>query len=450
MNRLTHHLVLIGFATVSLAAPSLAAPPCAGDCDRGGSVTVDELIKGIGIALGTGNVDECLSIDTSGDRVVTVDEIVNGVTNGLQGCPTFDGEFFAAVTLDAGRSATVELDVQENGQASALVTISEASGLRALLGGGSGAVSLTVTGTVNLDTGVFTLSGSYTDGAVTRSVNLSGSLPLGSGAHGSLTFQLDSTNFTGSIARGSGSTPTPTPVTAVPTPTATAMASGPIDPNIIGTWSGTARNETTGVIKNVRIKVELQGSSVVVTDLGGNLYKTPPASITMNAPTRTTLTYNTFANPVIVFNLTYGNDMLAGIYSATTAAIPPVIDAVGVVLTKEVPLAPDPRLAGTWGGNNNPLTPQPVRLRLEIQGDVVLVTDLLGDLFVSLPSPITMRPEGIATALTFVCAGPPTCGPGQLIVTLNMNLLPNGRLVGSYREDRPGVSTNVGFGLIKE
>ena len=113
-------------------------------------------------------------------------------------------------------------------------------------------------------------------------------------------------------------------------------------------------------------------------------------------------------------------------------------------------IAPDPRLAGTWSGNIHPLTPQPVRLRLEIQGDVVLVTDLLGDLFVNIPSPIITRAEGLPIALTYVCDAPPMCGPGQLIASLNMTIIPSNRLVGAYREDGPGVSINVGFNLSKE
>jgi hypothetical protein len=40
--------------------PFATTPICAGDCDRNGHVTVDELIKGVNIVLGTTAVDDCL------------------------------------------------------------------------------------------------------------------------------------------------------------------------------------------------------------------------------------------------------------------------------------------------------------------------------------------------------------------------------------------------------
>jgi len=315
---------LAAWIVLTVAHASLAAPPCTGDCDDRGGVTVGELIVGVDGVLGQQTANPCG--DGNGDSKVTVDEVVDAVNNAARGCPT-------------------------------------------------------------------------------------------------------------------DNPPTPTP-------TATPMMSGPIDAAFLGTWSGTARNESTGLVKAVRIKIELQGNQVVVSDLGGNLYKTAPASITMSAPTRTTLTYNVLGNPVIVFNLTLGANQLAGIYSATTVGIPPVIDAVGLVLTKEVPLLPDPRLAGTWSGTGNasPGGQIQVQLRLEIQGDGVLVTDLMGNVFTHIPSSVTMRPEGAATALSFVCDSGP-CGNGNPIVTLNLSLLASGRLVGSYYAFAPGGQVSTSFNL---
>jgi hypothetical protein len=447
-----HKTKLLALAVLAFAQSAFAAPPCPGDCDDGGSVTVDELITGISIALGSSDVGQCRSMDTSGEGDVTVDEIVNALNNGLLGCPAFTGQYSGTVSLDAGRRATVELNAQANGQASGTATISEAAGFRGLFrGGGSSPISLTITGTFDLDSGIFALSGSFSDGTTTHSVNLSGVFPLQANGQGTLTFRLDSSDFIGTIARGNGALRTPTRTGALATPTATATAGtgSIVDPDFLGTWSGTARNEVTGVTKQVRIRIEQQGDDVIVSDLGGNLYKVAPASITMDAPTPTTLTYNSFGSPVIVFNLSLGANQIGGIYSATTPTNPPVIDAVGLVLTKEVPLAPDPRLAGTWSHNVNPLTPQEVRLRLEIQGDGVLVTDLIGDLFVHAPSSILAHPEGSPTALTYICDSGP-CGNGNRIILLSMNLLANGRLVGTYREDAIGDTVSVGFGLSRE
>jgi len=66
------------------STPTLAA--CAGDCDQDGSVTVDEVILGVNIALGTTSVDVCLAMDSSGDGIVTVDEVVTAVNHALDGC----------------------------------------------------------------------------------------------------------------------------------------------------------------------------------------------------------------------------------------------------------------------------------------------------------------------------------------------------------------------------
>jgi hypothetical protein len=60
--------------------------PCIGDCNRDGQVTVDELVKGVQIALGELLFDACPEFDRNGDFQVTVDELVSGVTAALDGC----------------------------------------------------------------------------------------------------------------------------------------------------------------------------------------------------------------------------------------------------------------------------------------------------------------------------------------------------------------------------
>jgi len=66
----------------------LVAPPsCAGDCNGGSDVTVDELVQCVNIALGNQPVSACPACDTSGDGTVTVDELVKAVNAALNGCP---------------------------------------------------------------------------------------------------------------------------------------------------------------------------------------------------------------------------------------------------------------------------------------------------------------------------------------------------------------------------
>lgn len=76
------------------SAPPLATPPpsplrpcpCAGDCSGDGKVTVDEIVSGVTVALGSGEIGACLAYDGNGDRAITVDELVESVDAALNGC----------------------------------------------------------------------------------------------------------------------------------------------------------------------------------------------------------------------------------------------------------------------------------------------------------------------------------------------------------------------------
>ncbi len=59
---------------------------CVGDCDWNSRVTVDELVTGVNIALGTAPLSACEMFDRDGNRTVTVDELVRGVNNALSRC----------------------------------------------------------------------------------------------------------------------------------------------------------------------------------------------------------------------------------------------------------------------------------------------------------------------------------------------------------------------------
>jgi cysteine-rich repeat protein len=66
--------------------PTPAAPACTGDCNRDGSVTVDEIVTAVNIALGSLPVAQCQAADGDGGGTVTVDEIVTAVNKALNGC----------------------------------------------------------------------------------------------------------------------------------------------------------------------------------------------------------------------------------------------------------------------------------------------------------------------------------------------------------------------------
>ncbi|MBI1817013.1 MAG: hypothetical protein HYR72_18695 [Deltaproteobacteria bacterium] len=59
---------------------------CVGDCDGLGTVTVDELVEGVTMALGEQPVATCVAFDANRDDAVTIDELVRGVHNALTGC----------------------------------------------------------------------------------------------------------------------------------------------------------------------------------------------------------------------------------------------------------------------------------------------------------------------------------------------------------------------------
>ncbi|MBI4517331.1 MAG: YncE family protein [Deltaproteobacteria bacterium] len=61
-------------------------PACAGDCDVDGVVTVDELVRGVRIALGRTSLASCLAMDPGGEGTVSVDELVRAVNHALGRC----------------------------------------------------------------------------------------------------------------------------------------------------------------------------------------------------------------------------------------------------------------------------------------------------------------------------------------------------------------------------
>jgi len=60
---------------------------CAGDCDGHGTVTIDELLTLVNVALDDAPARTCEPGDRNHDRLITVDEILTAVNNALKGCP---------------------------------------------------------------------------------------------------------------------------------------------------------------------------------------------------------------------------------------------------------------------------------------------------------------------------------------------------------------------------
>ncbi len=60
--------------------------PCPGDCDGRGTVTVDELIRGVNIALGLQMVEACPAFDRDHSGTVSIAELILAVNAALSGC----------------------------------------------------------------------------------------------------------------------------------------------------------------------------------------------------------------------------------------------------------------------------------------------------------------------------------------------------------------------------
>lgn len=98
-------VVVAVFATGGAeAAYGADAQGCTGDCSEDGAVTADELVRGVNLVLGNGELDECLSFDTDRSASVTVDELVAALTAALQGCsrPGFEPDDLPALAVEIG------------------------------------------------------------------------------------------------------------------------------------------------------------------------------------------------------------------------------------------------------------------------------------------------------------------------------------------------------------
>lgn len=65
---------------------TVAETACAGDCDHSGSVRIEELTRGVSIALGVLDLDQCAAFDGNGDGTLTVNELIEAIGSALRGC----------------------------------------------------------------------------------------------------------------------------------------------------------------------------------------------------------------------------------------------------------------------------------------------------------------------------------------------------------------------------
>ncbi|MDX2170726.1 MAG: hypothetical protein SF182_26885 [Deltaproteobacteria bacterium] len=83
----------LAFNTTDLCAGSpcrAAKPPAGGDCNADLAVTIDELVKSVGLALNGAGVGDCPRADTNEDGAITVEEIIKGVKAAGEGASDRD------------------------------------------------------------------------------------------------------------------------------------------------------------------------------------------------------------------------------------------------------------------------------------------------------------------------------------------------------------------------
>lgn len=103
---LSIHGLLVLLTMASALTPPRATAACLGDCNADGAVTVDEVLTGVNIALGTRPLDDCGSFDADDSATVTVDELIAGLNAALVGCVPDEPTPTPSATTTPTRTAT--------------------------------------------------------------------------------------------------------------------------------------------------------------------------------------------------------------------------------------------------------------------------------------------------------------------------------------------------------
>ncbi len=87
--------IAVASAVLAMTAPVLACP---GDCNADGAVAVDEVVRGVTIALGSAPLATCPAFDGNGDAAVTIGELIAATNALLTGCPAASPTVTSAAT----------------------------------------------------------------------------------------------------------------------------------------------------------------------------------------------------------------------------------------------------------------------------------------------------------------------------------------------------------------
>ncbi len=71
----------------AMLRPATSGAVCVGDCNGDGVVSVEEVLLGVNIALGSTLTTDCAAVDANRDGDVTINELLDAVHSALSGCP---------------------------------------------------------------------------------------------------------------------------------------------------------------------------------------------------------------------------------------------------------------------------------------------------------------------------------------------------------------------------
>lgn len=86
MHRIGSGLGISVALLLGLATPLRAQAPCAGDCDGTTVVTVSEVLRCVGIALGSAPLAQCPACDADSDGAVAIADVIAAIRSVLDGC----------------------------------------------------------------------------------------------------------------------------------------------------------------------------------------------------------------------------------------------------------------------------------------------------------------------------------------------------------------------------
>jgi hypothetical protein len=133
MHRALRFALVLTLASAAYAGVARGA--CTGDCNDNGAVSINELVLGVNIALGSSALSACPAFDADGLGTVSVSELVAAVNNALRACPatrtpaststaTAMAENTATVTAQSSPTASITVAAPTN---SATVTATATS-----------------------------------------------------------------------------------------------------------------------------------------------------------------------------------------------------------------------------------------------------------------------------------------------------------------------------------